>query len=117
VLSDEPAAATLAISSYPLVLVGHSHVALEVTWIDDDLSGGLAPAGTQVDLAEGRLLLNPGSVGQPRDGDPRAAFLVLDLGLHRAVFHRVEYDVERTQAEMRAVGLPEPLAARLALGE
>ena len=117
VLSDEAAAATLAISSYPLVLVGHSHVALEVVWIDDDLSGGLAPAGTEVDLGEGRLLLNPGSVGQPRDGDPRAAFLLLDLEQHRAVFHRVEYDVERTQSEMRAVGLPEPLAARLTPGE
>jgi diadenosine tetraphosphatase ApaH/serine/threonine PP2A family protein phosphatase len=117
VLSDESAAATLAISSYPLVLVGHSHVALEVAWVDDDLGGGLAPADTEVDLAEGRFLFNPGSVGQPRDGDPRAAFLVLDLDRHHAAFHRVEYDVERTQAEMRAVGLPEPLAARLALGE
>jgi diadenosine tetraphosphatase ApaH/serine/threonine PP2A family protein phosphatase len=56
-------------------------------------------------------------VGQPRDGDPRAAYLVLDLEVHGASFHRVEYDIERTQAEMRAAGLPEALAARLTLGE
>ena len=116
VLSDEAAAATLAISPLPLVLVGHSHVALEVTWGDDLLTGGLAPDGTTVD-APGRALLNPGSVGQPRDGDPRAAYLLLDLERKRATFHRTDYDVERTQAEMRAAGLPESLAARLTHGE
>jgi diadenosine tetraphosphatase ApaH/serine/threonine PP2A family protein phosphatase len=63
------------------------------------------------------VLLNPGSVGQPRDGEPRAAYLVLDRDEETATFHRVEYDIERTQAEMRAAGLPEPLAARLARGE
>jgi diadenosine tetraphosphatase ApaH/serine/threonine PP2A family protein phosphatase len=116
VLSDEAAAATLALSPRPLVLVGHSHVALEVAWDDDLLTGGLAPAGTTVE-ARGRVLLNPGSVGQPRDGDPRAAYLLLDLDGKRATFHRTDYDVERTQAEMRAAGLPEALAARLTHGE
>lgn len=116
VLSDEAAAATLAISPLPLVLVGHSHVALAVEWENDVLVGGLAPAGTEADLS-GRVLLNPGSVGQPRDGDPRAAFLVLDRDRQRATFHRVDYDVERTQREMRAEGLPETLAARLSRGE
>ena len=116
VLSDEAALATLAVSPSPLVLVGHSHVALEVTWGDDLLTGGLAPDGTTVD-APGRALLNPGSVGQPRDGDPRAAYLLLDLERKRATFHRTDYDVERTQAEMRAAGLPEALAARLTHGE
>lgn len=116
VLSDESAAATLAISPRPLVLVGHSHVALEVEWRDDMLTGGLAPDGTEVEV-RGRLLLNPGSVGQPRDGEPRAAYLVLDRDAETATFHRVEYDIERTQAEMRAAGLPEALAARLTRGE
>jgi len=116
VLSEEAAAATLAVSPRPLVLVGHSHVALEIAWGDDILTGGLAPAGTTVE-ARGRVLLNPGSVGQPRDGDPRAAYLLLDLERKRASFHRTDYDVERTQAEMRAVGLPEALAARLTHGE
>ena len=116
VLSDEAAAATLALSPFPLVLVGHSHVALEVTWRDDTLAGGLAPGGSTVET-RGRVLLNPGSVGQPRDGDPRAAYLELDLEVHTATFRRVEYDVERTQGEMRAAGLPEALAARLTQGE
>jgi predicted phosphodiesterase len=116
VLSDEAAAATLVLSPHPVVLVGHSHVALEVAWEEDILSGGLAAAGTQTRL-DGRVLLNPGSVGQPRDGDRRASYLVLDLGAGTAAFRRVEYDIERTQAEMRAEGLPEGLAARLAHGE
>jgi predicted phosphodiesterase len=116
VLSDEAAAATLAVSPFPLVLVGHSHVALEVEWRDDMLTGGLAPDGTRVDVRD-RVLLNPGSVGQPRDGEWRAAYLLLDREAETATFHRVEYDVERTQAEMRAAGLPEALAARLTHGE
>jgi diadenosine tetraphosphatase ApaH/serine/threonine PP2A family protein phosphatase len=62
-------------------------------------------------------VLNPGSVGQPRDGDPRAAYLLLDLDAQTATFERVQYDVERTQEEIRAAGLPEVLAARLTLGQ
>ena len=116
ILSDEAAAATLALSPRPLVLVGHSHIALEVAWVDDVLGGGLASAGTTVET-RGRVLLNPGSVGQPRDGDPRAAYLRLDLDAKTAAFHRVDYDIERTQAEMRAAALPEALAARLTRGE
>ena len=116
VLSDEAAAATLTLSPRPIVLVGHSHVALEVQWIDDALDGGLAAAGTEVPL-DGRVLLNPGSVGQPRDGDPRAAYLILDLDGGTAAFHRIAYDVDRTQAEMREARLPEALAARLLHGE
>ena len=78
--------------------------------------GGLAPGGTEVGL-EGRWLLNPGSVGQPRDGDPRAAWLLLDLGRRFAAFRRVPYPVEQTQSEMRERGLPETLATRLERGE
>ena len=63
-----------------------------------------------------RYLINPGSVGQPRDSDPRAAYLLLDLDARHASFRRVEYDVERTQREIREAGLPELLAARLELG-
>ena len=117
VLSDEAAEATLALTDTPLVLVGHSHAALQVSLRDGVLDGGLAPDGTELDLAEGRLLLNPGSVGQPRDGDPRAAYLLLDLDAGRASFRRVEYDIARTQAEILEAGLPEPLALRLSSGQ
>jgi diadenosine tetraphosphatase ApaH/serine/threonine PP2A family protein phosphatase len=116
VLSDASAAATLELADSPLVLVGHSHVALQIVQAADELEGAVAPAGTEVSVDGVRALLNPGSVGQPRDGDPRAAFLLLDLEAQRASFRRVEYDVVRTQREIRDAGLPELLAARLELG-
>ncbi len=115
VLDDEGALATFELARSPLVLVGHSHVALQVV-LSADLAGGVAPAGTELAFDGVRALLNPGSVGQPRDGDPRAAYLLLDLETHRASFRRVEYDVEQTQREIRDAGLPELLAARLTLG-
>ena len=116
VLSDEGALVTLELTQSPLVLVGHSHVALRVMKSGDEVVGGVAPAGTELELDSVRALLNPGSVGQPRDGDPRAAFLLLDLDAQHASFRRVEYDVKRTQREMRDAGLPEMLAGRLELG-
>jgi len=116
VLTEEAALATLEISAAPIVLVGHSHVALAITADDGRVGGGPAPGGSKVTL-DGRRLLNPGSVGQPRDGDPRAAWLLLDLEERFAEFHRVAYSIERTQAEMRERGLPQVLAARLERGE
>jgi diadenosine tetraphosphatase ApaH/serine/threonine PP2A family protein phosphatase len=115
VLSEEAAWWTLQATTAPIVLVGHSHVPLAIFLDGEDLGGGLAPEATVVDLAAGRWLLNPGSVGQPRDGDPRAAYLLLEPG-RRASFHRVKYPIDRTQAEIRERGLPEALAARLAEG-
>jgi diadenosine tetraphosphatase ApaH/serine/threonine PP2A family protein phosphatase len=116
VLSDEGALATFELTGSPLVLVGHSHVALQIVQSDREVGGSVAPADTEVAFGGVRALLNPGSVGQPRDGDPRAAFLLLDLDAQHAHFRRVEYDVERTQREMREAGLPEMLAGRLRLG-
>jgi predicted phosphodiesterase len=116
VLSDEGALATLELTDSPLVLVGHSHVALQVVQSGGDLAGGLAPADTELELQGVRALLNPGSVGQPRDGDPRAAYLLLDLEARHATYRRVEYDVKKTQREIRDAGLPEMLAGRLELG-
>jgi diadenosine tetraphosphatase ApaH/serine/threonine PP2A family protein phosphatase len=116
VLSEQVALVSLLETRAPVVLVGHSHVALAIAWDGSSLEGGLAPDGTEVDLAAGRWLLNPGSVGQPRDGDPRAAWLLIDMDAQRGTFRRVPYPIERTQAEIREQGLPEPLAARLAHG-
>ena len=115
VLSAETAYFSLLETTAPLVLVGHSHVALAIGLEEGELRGGLAPGGTVVELA-GRWLLNPGSVGQPRDGDPRAAWLLLDTDAHTASFRRVEYEIARTQAEMDEKGLPSALAERLAHG-
>src|SRR5436305_1057265 len=100
----------------PVVLVGHSHVALALGWDGRGLDGGLAPGGTDLELGRRRWLLNPGSVGQPRDGDPRAAWLLIDISTGRAAFRRVPYPIEQTQAEIRARGLPDALASRLAHG-
>jgi predicted phosphodiesterase len=116
VLTEEAARATLELSSAPLILVGHSHVALAITAENGRVGGGPARGGSMVKL-DGRRLLNPGSVGQPRDGDPRAACILLDFEERFAEFRRVPYSIERTQAEMRERGLPKPLAARLERGE
>jgi diadenosine tetraphosphatase ApaH/serine/threonine PP2A family protein phosphatase len=68
-------------------------------------------------MVMGKLIVNPGSVGQPRDRDPRASYAVLTIGKDVEVSHsRVDYDIERTAAKMRAAGLPEELAARLFFG-
>jgi diadenosine tetraphosphatase ApaH/serine/threonine PP2A family protein phosphatase len=116
VISEETARDALESTVAPLVLVGHSHVALAVGLVDSALGGELAPDGTEVALDEARWLLNPGSVGQPRDGDPRAAWLELDLDRRTGLFHREPYDIARTQEELRERELPEALAERLAHG-
>jgi diadenosine tetraphosphatase ApaH/serine/threonine PP2A family protein phosphatase len=117
VLSAEVALAALVEAKERIVLVGHSHVALELGLHGGAIEGGVAAAGTERDLdGADRWLFNPGSVGQPRDGDARAAYLVLDLRERRAIFRRVPYPVDQTQASIRAAGLPEALAARLEHG-
>jgi len=117
VMTEDVAAESLVCSPERLTLVGHSHLALEFSLTGPVVRGRLAPAGAELELdGPDRRLLNPGSVGQPRDGDPRAAYLVLDLDARRATFRRVPYPVERTQAEIRERGLPESLAARLEHG-
>ena len=63
-----------------------------------------------------KYLLNPGSVGQSRDGDPRAAFAIYDSGRRRMEYWRVPYNLEATQTRMRECGLPEPLIERLEFG-
>jgi predicted phosphodiesterase len=116
VLSEPVARESLEMTEAPVVMVGHSHVPLAMVLENGRANGGLAPGGHEADLSKGRWLLNPGSVGQPRDNDPRAAYLVLDTDERRAAFRRIAYAVERTQAEIRERGLPDTLAQRLALG-
>ena len=116
VLTEHLALLALLETEEPVVLVGHSHVALSLSWDGKTLAGGLAAEGTEVELASARFLLNPGSVGQPRDGDPRAAWLLLDTDGQRGVFRRVAYDVELAQDQLREAGLPAALAERLTHG-
>ena len=116
VLSDEAAAVTLELAGAPLVLVGHSHVALQVALREERLTGGLAPAGSELELDGERALLNPGSVGQPRDGDPRAAYAIADIKARRVELFRIEYAVNDAQAKVLKAGLPRVLAQRLGVG-
>jgi len=102
--------------------VGHSHVALFFVVGSDDgdeveARGAQAGAGTMLDVSGDRWLINPGSVGQPRDGDPRAAWLELDTERWTASFHRVEYDIDRAANSIMATDLPEHLARRLYVGQ
>ncbi len=118
VLSESAVRNALELTTAGLVLVGHSHIPIALLLSNGDtLAGGLAKGGSEIELTEGRWLLNPGSVGQPRDGDPRAAYLLIDLETRHAHFRRVPYDIEATQSEIREAGLPEALAERLAEGE
>jgi predicted phosphodiesterase len=117
VLSEAGARASLDLVGAPLVMVGHSHVALAIAYDGKTLTGGLAGESAVVDLRSSRWLLNPGSVGQPRGGDPRAAWMLLDFDAGRGWFRRTAYPIAVTQAGIRAVGLPAGLAARLDHGQ
>jgi predicted phosphodiesterase len=99
-------------------LIGHSHIALYFTRVDEmsRITAELAPEGTVKDIRSGQWLLNPGSVGQPRDGDPRAAWMEIDTGTLKAVFRRREYAIEDAAEAIRAAGLPPHLADRLHQG-
>ena len=79
-----------------------------------DFLRGLKPAD---ESREGRWLLNPGSVGQPRDGDPRAAWLELDTDAWEATYHRIDYEIDRAADAIVASELPEHLAKRLYVGQ
>ncbi len=121
VLSGEQASAGMDASAQRIGLIGHSHVALFFSRPDaseeDGTRGAQASDGALLDLSQGDWLLNPGSVGQPRDGDPRAAWLELDSETETACFHRVPYDIERAAAPIAEAGLPSRLADRLYSGQ
>ncbi|MDX6522682.1 MAG: hypothetical protein QOI17_195 [Gaiellales bacterium] len=116
VIDQRTAQSCLEMLRHDICLIGHSHVPLAYTpGLDGRATGGYAEPGT-LQLGDKRWLLNPGSVGQPRDGDPRAAYMVLDLEARTAVWRRLEYDIERAQRAIREAGLPESLAWRLGEG-
>jgi diadenosine tetraphosphatase ApaH/serine/threonine PP2A family protein phosphatase len=121
VLSSEQADAGMDANPNRIALIGHSHVALFFTRPEGDgegeTRGAQASDGALLDLGRGGWLVNPGSVGQPRDGDPRAAWLELDTEAETACFHRVPYEIERAAAPIAAAGLPGRLADRLYAGQ
>jgi predicted phosphodiesterase len=121
VLSVRQAADCMQVQRQRVALIGHSHVACYFSRANgespiDETIGEVATAGTALEIGEGRWLVNPGSVGQPRDGDPRAAWLMLDTEAWTADFHRVEYSVEAAAKAIVDAGLPRQLADRLFSG-
>lgn len=120
VLSAEQAEAGLDAQAERIGLIGHSHIALffsrQQTSRPGHADGAQADDGARLDLATGEWLLNPGSVGQPRDADPRAAWLEIDTEEPAARFHRVPYDVLAAAEAILAAGLPPSLAERLGVG-
>lgn len=123
VINEPSAHFALEPAPFPLTFFGHTHVQggfamrrmsvarIEIERPDSTLTG------SRVKLLPGvKYMINPGSVGQPRDEDPRAAFAVLDTEEHSIVFHRVTYDVEKAQQRILAAGLPPRFAIRLSEG-
>ena len=103
----------------PLCLFGHTHVQGAYGSGEGHPTVESGDTWTRTTLSirlEDRWLVNPGSVGQPRDGDPRAAYALVDLGTGTVNLNRITYDVAAAQEAIRAAGLPELLASRLAEG-
>jgi predicted phosphodiesterase len=119
------ARANLAVLAAPIGLHGHTHVPVAFMEgaadghgaADSRLDVGGPPRGaSRVELGGRRAMLNPGSVGQPRDGDPEASYMLLDPTAGTASWHRVPYDIDSVQLAMARAGLPASLAARLSVG-
>ena len=111
--------ARAALDEYPtrIMMIGHTH--LSGAWRlgeDGRLDGGLVRGEETISLETGRWLINPGSVGQPRDLDPRASWAILDLEALTLRFRRTPYDVPGAQNAIQVAGLPAELGARLAEG-
>jgi predicted phosphodiesterase len=118
VLSPLQAELCMDVQAQPISLIGHSHVALYFSrWPGVTATGETQDDGEELEIGEGEWLVNPGSVGQPRDGDPRAAWLELDTDGWTARYHRTEYDIAGAAAAIRAAQLPESLAERLQYGQ
>ena len=106
----------LAAFETPYCIVGHTHH--QITFRDDhgQIEALLADDGGRLTLDDRRSILNPGSVGQPRDGDPRACAMTMDTETLEVEWRRIEYPVEETQAAIRELPLPGRLADRLEMG-
>jgi predicted phosphodiesterase len=119
VASDLDALRALKLATRPICLFGHTHipVAYRLKGNEFDLLLHRSDGGEEITIdADASYLINPGSVGQPRDSNARAAFGLIDTAVPLVRWLRVPYDLAQTQAKLTAAGLPLPLADRLALG-
>jgi len=117
VLWAEQAAECIALQAKRVSLVGHSHVPLFFVTGNDGTDGAQADVDSSAEIGDDRWLINPGSVGQPRDRDPRAAWLELDTEAWVARWRRVAYDIDRAVEAIAAADLPEQLGRRLYSGQ
>jgi len=119
VFDELDAVRALKKSERPLCLFGHTHYPVTFALTDGRVEtiGGPHALDGPVHIMEGsKYLLNPGAVGQPRDGDSRAAYAIVDTNERRVDLFRLDYAIEKTQAKVMKAGLPEVLAQRLAVG-
>ena len=98
-------------------IVGHSHIPFVCRPAENDVKWSSFPIDSPVLLNPDRMIINPGGVGQPRDGDPRASYVVYDSEVSSLMHCRVEYDIPKTQEKMRQQGLSKFLINRLSLGK
>jgi diadenosine tetraphosphatase ApaH/serine/threonine PP2A family protein phosphatase len=119
VFDDLDALRAIHASTRPLCLFGHTHVQVGYC-LDNDRFALTTPDERRphtISIDDGeRHLINPGSVGQPRDGDPRAGYALVDSKLREITIYRLEYQISKAQTRILEEGLPEVLAQRLALG-
>jgi predicted phosphodiesterase len=117
ILDTRTARASFVVHEFRVALVGHTHQPAVFTHSNNRVSArGMLPEVPFVLRPTHRYIINVGSVGQPRDGDPRAAYVVFDTAEPSATLHRVPYPVEETQRKMEVARLPVPLIERLAIG-
>jgi predicted phosphodiesterase len=119
IFDELDAVRALKVATRPLCLFGHTHypVTFELSAESFDSVGSATDPEMLVQMRDGcKYLLNPGSVGQPRDGDPRTAYAIVDTQHRRVELYRLRYPVEETQAKIIKAGLPEVLAQRLGFG-
>ncbi len=119
IFNDRDALRALNMASRPYCLFGHTHLPIIVRLTDGalELVARATEPATRVALdPAAKHLINPGSVGQPRDGDPRSAYAILDTDDASIVLYRVAYPVEEAQDRIIKAGLPASLAHRLGVG-
>ena len=119
IFDELDAVRALKMSQRPLCLFGHTHYPVTFALTEgrvDTIGGPNSIDGPLMLMDHAKYLLNPGAVGQPRDGDPRAAYAIADTTAKRVDLFRLEYPLEATQAKLVKAGLPDVLAQRLAVG-
>ena len=117
VMSTSVAEKNFSFFNSQFCLVGHTHVPMAFKQEEDSCTSIALSPGIGLVMHGHRMIINPGAVGQPRDGDPRASYAIYDSEGHMLRLYRVEYDIRATQDKMMQAGLPISLVTRLEKGK